>query len=94
MRDFVRESGIDESFLKAILRKLDFTRQAFDKDLSELSGGQKKKVLIARSLCEQAHLYVWDEPLNFIDILSRTQIEELIMQHKPTMVFADVIDFL
>lgn len=89
MRDFVRESGIDESLFKAILRKLDFTRQAFDKDLSELSGGQKKKVLIARSLCEQAHLYVWDEPLNFIDILSRTQIEELIMQHKPTMVFVE-----
>lgn len=89
MRDFVRESGIDESLFKAILRKLDFTRQAFDKDLSELSGGQKKKVLIARSLCEQAHLYVWDEPLNFIDILSRTQIEELIMQYKPTMVFVE-----
>lgn len=89
MRDFIRESGIDESLFKAILRKLDFTRSAFDKDLKELSGGQKKKVLIARSLCEQAHLYIWDEPLNFIDILSRSQIEELIVKFKPTMLFVE-----
>lgn len=89
MRSFILESGIDESLFKAILRKLDFTRNAFDKDLSELSGGQKKKVLIARSLCEEAHLYIWDEPLNFMDILSRNQIEELIIKYKPAMLFVE-----
>ena len=36
-------------------------------------------MLIAKSLCEQAHLYLWDEPLNFIDIYSRMQIEQLIL---------------
>lgn len=89
MRDFIKVSGIDESLFKTILRKLDFTRSAFDKDLSELSGGQKKKVLIAKSLSEKAHLYVWDEPLNFMDILSRNQIEELITRYKPTMLFVE-----
>lgn len=89
MKDFVRNEGIDESLFKAILRKLDFTRNAFDKDLSELSGGQKKKVLIAKSLSEHAHIYIWDEPLNFIDILSRNQIEELILKYEPTMIFVE-----
>ncbi|MBE6829813.1 MAG: Lsa family ABC-F type ribosomal protection protein, partial [Ruminococcaceae bacterium] len=51
--------------------------------------GQKKKVLIARSLCEQAHLYLWDEPLNFIDVLSRMQIEELLLKYRPTMLFVE-----
>ena len=33
---------------------------------------------MAGSLCERAHLYVWDEPLNFIDLYSRIQLERLI----------------
>ena len=43
----------------ALLRKLDFGREQFEKNMEDYSGGQKKKVLIARSLCEQAHLYIW-----------------------------------
>ena len=61
----------------------------FEKDMADFSGGQKKKVLIAKSLCEQAHLYIWDEPLNFIDVLSRMQIEDLILKYQPTMLFVE-----
>lgn len=68
LTDFARDQDIDESLFKAILRKLDFSRIQFEKDMSAFSGGQKKKVLIAKSLCEKAHLHIWDEPLNFIDI--------------------------
>jgi lincosamide and streptogramin A transport system ATP-binding/permease protein len=57
--------------------------------MEDFSGGQKKKVLIAKSLCEQAHLYIWDEPLNYIDIFSRMQIEQLIMQFEPTMLIVE-----
>ncbi|MPN21012.1 ABC transporter ATP-binding protein uup [bioreactor metagenome] len=53
------------------------------------SAGQKKKVLIARSLCEQAHLYIWDEPLNFIDVYSRIQIEALLKTYGPTILFVE-----
>ena len=81
--------GIDESIFKAILRKLDFERTQFEKDMSEFSEGQKKKVLLAASLCESAHLYIWDEPLNFIDIISRLQIEELSRKYKPTLLFVE-----
>ena len=87
--DFIRERGVDESLFKAILRKLGFSREQFGRDLEDYSGGQKKKVLIAASLCEQAHLYVWDEPLNFLDIDSRLQIEELLRGFAPTMLFVE-----
>ena len=86
---FAKNNGIDESLLKAILRKLDFSREQFDKDISDFSSGQKKKVLIAKSLCEKAHLYIWDEPLNFIDIFSRIQIENVILEYKPTLIFVE-----
>ncbi|MCF2673973.1 ribosomal protection-like ABC-F family protein [Fusobacterium varium] len=89
LSDFAKNSGIDESLFRAILRKMDFSREQFDKDLSSYSGGQKKKILIAKSLCERAHLYVWDEPLNFIDVLSRIQIEELILEFQPTIIFVE-----
>lgn len=89
LSDYARQNGIDESLFKAILRKLDFSRLQFEKDMSDFSGGQKKKVLIAKSLCEKAHLYIWDEPLNFIDVLSRMQIEELLRQFSPTIIFVE-----
>lgn len=57
--------------------------------MQDFSAGQKKKILIAKSLCEQAHIYVWDEPLNYIDIYSRMQIENLILAFHPTMVFVE-----
>ncbi|MCE5173734.1 Lsa family ABC-F type ribosomal protection protein [Paenibacillus profundus] len=89
LSEFAKSSEIDESLFKAILRKLDFSRLQFEKDIASYSGGQKKKVLIAKSLCERAHLHVWDEPLNFIDVISRMQIEELLLEHSPTILFVE-----
>ncbi|AEY68002.1 ribosomal protection-like ABC-F family protein [Clostridium sp. BNL1100] len=89
LSDYARANEIDESLFKAILRKLDFSRVQFEKDISDFSGGQKKKVLIAKSLCDKAHLHIWDEPLNFIDVISRMQIEELLLEHQPTILFVE-----
>ena len=61
----------------------------FEKDIREFSEGQKKKVLLAMSLCQRAHLYLWDEPLNYIDIYSRIQIEQLLRDFSPTMIFVE-----
>lgn len=86
---FAAQQNIDQTLFKTILRKLDFSRIQFEKNMEDFSEGQKKKVLIAKSLCEQAHLYIWDEPLNFIDVLSRIQIENLLLTYQPTMVFVE-----
>ena len=89
LSDYAREHRLDESLFKAILRKLDFERVMFEKDIRDFSGGQKKKVLLAGSLCERAHLYIWDEPLNYIDVFSRMQIEQLLLSASPTMLVVD-----
>ncbi|MBM6930060.1 ABC-F type ribosomal protection protein [[Clostridium] spiroforme] len=89
LKRFVRERKIDESLFKSILRKMGFERTDFEKHLEDFSDGQKKKVLIACSLCQRAHLYIWDEPLNYIDIFSRIQIEELIRKFLPTMIVVE-----
>lgn len=89
LSDYAAANGIDESIFKTTLRKLDFSRIQFEKDISDFSGGQKKKVLIAKSLCEKAHLHIWDEPLNYIDVISRIQIEELLLEYTPTILFVE-----
>ena len=89
LAEFAEKNNLDESLFKTVLRKMDFERVQFEKDMKEFSGGQKKKVLIAKSLCERAHLYVWDEPLNFIDVYSRMQIEQLIEKFSPTMLLVE-----
>ena len=61
----------------------------FNKNIENMSEGQKKKVLIAKSISESANIYVWDEPLNYIDILTRIQIEEAILKYKPTLIFVE-----
>ena len=89
LKEFCKVRNLDESLFKAILRQLDMDRVQFDKHMEEYSEGQKKKVLIAASLLTQAHLYIWDEPLNYIDVFSRMQIENLILRYRPTMLLVD-----
>ena len=89
LRKYCENQGLNESLFLAVLRQLDLGREQFVKDMEDFSEGQKKKVLIASSLITPAHLYIWDEPLNFIDVFSRMQIEKLILQYKPTMLLVE-----
>ncbi len=84
-----RNGSGKSSLFMTILRKMDFERVQFEKRMDDYSAGQKKKVLLAKSLCEKAHLYIWDEPLNYIDIYSRMQIEQLIRDFSPTMLLVE-----
>lgn len=89
LMEYADKYDLNFSSFLMLLRKLDLGREQFEKNMEDYSGGQKKKVLIARSLCEQAHLYIWDESLNFIDVFSRIQIEELLMKYRPTMLLVE-----
>ena len=89
LKDFAEKRGLSYSLMLTLLRKLDFERVQFEKDIQDFSEGQKKKALIASSLITPAHLYIWDEPLNYIDVFSRIQIENLIDRYKPTMLIVE-----
>ncbi|WP_268913412.1 ribosomal protection-like ABC-F family protein [Lentilactobacillus sp. SPB1-3] len=89
INEYATEAGIEISEFLNMLRKLGFERETFTHDLSEMSWGQKRKVALARSLVEEANLYLWDEPLNYLDIITRQQIESLILQYNPPMLIID-----
>ena len=87
--EYARERELSKHLFLALLRKLDFPRIQFEKDMSCYSEGQKKKVVLAASLLTRAHLYIWDEPLNYIDIFSRMQLAQLIRTYRPTMLLVE-----
>lgn len=89
LKEFAIKNKIDESIFRAMLVKMGFEKSEFDKDIKKMSEGQKKKVLLAKSITEQANIYIWDEPLNYIDIVTRIQIEEAILKYKPTLIFIE-----
>lgn len=87
--EFCRARDLDQSLFMALLRQLDMERVQFTKHIEDFSEGQKKKVLIAASLMTPAHVYIWDEPMNYIDVFSRMQIEELLLKYQPTMILVE-----
>ncbi len=89
LKTFIRYNKIEESIFKAMLIKMGLSKSDFDTNIQDMSEGQKKKVLIAKSISEQANIYIWDEPLNYIDILTRIQIENAILNYKPTLIFVE-----
>lgn len=89
INDFISEGEIDKTKFLTILRKLGFSRNQFDIPIEKFSMGQKKKIFLAKSICEEAHLFIWDEPLNYIDVISRVQIENMILEYSPTMILVE-----
>ena len=87
--EYARYNNVDEGIFRAMLQKLGVDKEKLDKNLSDLSEGQKKKVMIARSISEDSEIYIWDEPLNYLDIQSREQIENMILKYEPTMLFIE-----
>ena len=43
-------------------------------NFSELSGGQKQKILIARALAQNPEIYLFDEPVSFLDIKNQLDV--------------------
>jgi lincosamide and streptogramin A transport system ATP-binding/permease protein len=89
LRDMAAETGLDEGRFKALLRLLGFERKDLDSDFASLSLGQRKKAYLAASILTEAHLYVWDEPLSHVDVITRMEIENLIISSKPTIVVCE-----
>jgi len=87
--DIVADRGGDRTLFSTIMVKMGFDKEILERDVSTLSLGQKKCVLIALSLCEKADLYLWDEPLNYVDVYIRQEIERLLNASDITLLFVE-----
>jgi lincosamide and streptogramin A transport system ATP-binding/permease protein len=89
LREHLREAGLDETAFRNIMGAFGVSGDLFERPLESFSQGERKKVDLCRSFVGSAHLWIWDEPMNYIDMMSREQIEEAILRHEPTMLFVE-----
>ncbi|RLL40380.1 ABC transporter ATP-binding protein [Oceanobacillus piezotolerans] len=68
---------------KTVLTKLGITM--FDKKVGELSGGQKKRVSIAKALIQPADLLILDEPTNHLDNDTVEWLEKYLQTYKGSL---------
>lgn len=80
---------IEEEEVFSSLRKLGFERELFNSKTESMSQGQKKKVALALNLVQPADLYIWDEPLSYLDVITKDQIIEVVKKYHPTMLVID-----
>ena len=89
LRDHLQDADIEESRFRQVMAVLGVRGGVLDGRIEDLSHGQQKKIDLARSFLANADLLLWDEPLNFIDIDAREQIEDVLLADQPTVVFVE-----
>ncbi|MCD5001614.1 Lsa family ABC-F type ribosomal protection protein [Enterococcus saccharolyticus] len=89
LQEFAEANQLSYQELLNNLRKLGVERKVFHNRIEEMSMGQRKRVELAKSLATPAELFIWDEPLNYLDVFNHQQLEEMIQSVKPTMLIVE-----
>jgi lincosamide and streptogramin A transport system ATP-binding/permease protein len=89
LREFSTNHDVSYDELLGMLYKLGVPRQVFTQRIEDMSEGQRKRVELAKSLITPAHVFIWDEPLNYLDVFNQEQIQQLILTAKPTLLLIE-----
>ncbi len=89
LADHLERAAIDATRFRNVLGVFGIEGDAFDRPLSTLSEGERRKADLARSFLAPYQGWVWDEPLNYLDIESREQIEDAVLRAEPTLIFVE-----
>lgn len=74
------------SELEGTLKAMGFLEEDFDKNINDLSGGQKARVELAYLLLEKPDLILLDEPTNHLDISAIRFLENFIKNYQGSVI--------
>jgi ATPase subunit of ABC transporter with duplicated ATPase domains len=75
LRQFAK-ADVDESFLRGFLGRMLFTGEETMKPVSVLSGGEKVRCMLSRSMLSGANVLLLDEPTNHLDLEAITAVND------------------
>ena len=78
--------GEETLSLRAYLRRFLFTEDRIGQAISQLSGGERSRVLLAKILKRGGNVLLLDEPTNDLDLSTLRLLEEALIQFKGTIV--------
>lgn len=79
-----KENWDMEGSAKSILNKLGFTD--YDKSAANLSGGEKKRVALVRTILHPADVLILDEPTNHLDAQMAAWLENFLKNYRGTVI--------
>ncbi|WP_462271349.1 ABC-F family ATP-binding cassette domain-containing protein [Ligilactobacillus agilis] len=83
LHDFNAQNGYGyENEIKAALHGFHFDEDMYDHAITDLSGGQKTRLALAKLLLEKRDLLILDEPTNHLDIETLTWLENYIQGYQ------------
>jgi ATP-binding cassette subfamily F protein 3 len=75
-----RETGLSENRARALLGGFLFSGDEVDKQLSDISGGEQRRLSLAILVASGANVLILDEPTNHLDIESREALEDALTE--------------
>ena len=76
--DAVAQMGVTGEEARALLGRLNLGGDAVDKPVEAFSGGERRRIMLARLMAQRADCLFLDEPTNDLDIPSREALEDVL----------------
>lgn len=80
-------SGVTEQDVRKMLGRMLFVKDAVEKDILSLSGGESARLLLAKTMLESPNLLILDEPTNHMDLETIEALANALKSYTGTVVF-------